>query len=140
MWWKIILIVLGVFIVLVISSIITGNATFTRKVNSEVEGLFKERRDDEPEVVTEDAIKDLPEPVRRYLRTSQIIGKDKIQTVILKQKGFMRMSEGRKWMPLEAEEYYTTDPPGFIWSGSIEFVPFLSVKARDMLFEGKGAM
>ncbi len=140
MWWEIILVVLGVIIVFAASSVIIGNTTFKRKVNSEVEGLFKERRDVKPEVVTEDDIKDLPEPARRYLRTSQIIGKDKIQTVILKQKGFMRMSEGQKWMPLEAEEYYTTDPPGFIWHGSIEFVPFLSIKARDMLSEGKGAM
>ena len=73
--------------------IIIGNTTFKRKVNSEVEKLFKERKDVKPEVVTEDNIKGLPEPVHRYLRNSQIIGKDKIQTVILKQKGFMRMRE-----------------------------------------------
>jgi len=140
MWWKIILIVLGVIIVLMTSSIIIGNTTFKRKVNSEVEKLFKERKDVKPEVVTENDIKGLPEPVQRYLGNSQIIGKERIQTVRLKQKGFMRMREGQKWMPLEAEEYYTTDPPAFIWRGSIEFIPFLSVKARDMLSEGKGEM
>jgi len=140
MWWKIILVVLGVIILFVASSIIIGNAIFKRKVNSEVERLFKECRNVKPEVVTEDGIKDLPEPVQRYLRYSQIIGKETIGTVRLKQKGLMRMSEDQKWMPLEAEEYYTTNPPGFIWYGSIEFIPFLSVKARDMLSEGKGAM
>ncbi len=111
MLWKIILIVLGVIIVLMTSSIFIGNTTFKRKVNSEVEKLFKERKDVQTEVVTEDDLKGLPEPVQRYLRNSQIIGKDRIQTVRLKQKGFMRMKEGQKWMPLEAEEYYTTDPP-----------------------------
>jgi len=43
---------------------------------------------------------------------------------------------GLKWEMSD----YTTDPPAFIWHGSIEFIPFLSVKARDMLFGGKGAM
>jgi len=140
MWWKIILIILGVIIVLIASSIIIGNLTFKRKVNSEVVKLFRESEDVRPKIVTEEDIKGLPEPVQRYLRYSQIIGKEEIRTVRLKQKGLMRMSEGQKWMPLEAEEYYTTDPPGFIWHGSIEFVPFLSVKARDMLSEGKGNM
>jgi len=140
MWWKIILITLGAIIVLIASFITIGNAIFKRKVNSEVEKLFKVREDAKPKVVTEEDIKGLPEPVQRYLRYSQIIGKEIIGTVRLKQKGFMRMREGQKWMPLEAEEYYTTDPPGFIWYGSIEFAPFLSVKARDMLSEGKGAM
>ena len=140
MWWKILLIVLGVIIVLIVSFIFIGSAIFKRKVHCEVKILFKKRRDIKPAAITEKDIEDLPKPVQRYLRYSQIIGKETVGTVRLKQKGFMRMSEGQKWMPLEAEEYYTTDPPGFIWYGSIEFVPFLSVKARDMLFEGKGAM
>ena len=140
MWWKIILIILGAIIVLIASFITIGNAIFKGKVNSEVEKLFNKRKDAKPKVVTEADIKGLPEPVQRYLRYSQIIGKEVIETVRLKQKGSMRMREGQKWMPLEAAEYYTTDPPGFIWHGSIEFAPFFPVKARDMLSEGEGAM
>lgn len=140
MWWKIILIILGVIIVLIASFITIGNAIFKRKVNSEVEKLFRERKDVEPKVVTEEDIKGLPEPVQRYLRYSQIIGKEKIGTVRLKQKGLFRMKEGQKWMSLDAEQYYTTDPPAYIWCGSIEPFPLVSVKARDTFHEGKGNM
>ena len=140
MWWVTLLVVLGVIVVLITSSIVIGNMTFKRKVRGEAERLLQQSQRARPQVVTEVDLQGLPEPVQRYLKHSQIIGKERIQTVRLKQKGSMRMKEGQKWTPLEAEEYYTTDPPAFIWSGSIEFIPFLSVKARDMLSEGEGRM
>ena len=140
MWWMILLIVLGAIIALIASFATIGGAVFRRKVHSEVEKLFEERGDTKPKLVTEEDIKGLPEPVQRHLSYSQIIGKETIGSVRLKQKGSMRMSEDQKWMPLRAEEYYTTDPPGLVWYGSIDFVPFLSVRARDMLSEGEGAM
>lgn len=43
-------------------------------------------------------------------------------------------------MPLKVKQYYTTDPPAFVWFGSIEPVPMISVKARDMSYEGRGNM
>ena len=140
MWWKIILIILGVIIVLVASFISIGNAIFKRRVSNEVEKLFEECKDVKPKVVAEEDIKGLPEPVQRYLKYSQIIGKEKVRTVRLKQKGFLRMGEGQKWMPFEAEQYHTTDSPAFIWHATVKPFPLLSIKARDMFYEGKGNM
>lgn len=137
---KIVLIIFGIIIVLVASSITIGNITFRRKVKNEVAELFKNSKEIETEIVTEADIDGLPEPVQRYLRYTQIIGKEKIRTVRLKQKGGFRIKEDQKWMPYEARQYYTTDSPALIWFASIKMVPFLSLKVRDKYYEGKGNM
>jgi len=43
-------------------------------------------------------------------------------------------------MPFEAEQYYTTDPPAFLWTASMKAFPLLSVKGRDLYHEGNGNM
>ena len=135
---KIVLIILAIIIVLITSAITIGNIAFKRKVNNEVKEMFKNSLEIKPEIVTEENIKRLPEPVQRYLTHSQVIGKEKIRTVRLKQKGFIRTKPGKKWMPFDAEQYYTTDSPAFIWHASIK--PFYLIRARDKFYEGKGNM
>jgi len=139
MWWVVILAVLGAIIVLIAFSIIIGSITFKRKVDGEVKKLLEQSKDLKPKVVTEEDIRGLPEPVQRYLRYTQAVGKEKTRTVRLKQKGTLRQREGQNWMPFEAEQYYTTEPPGFIWYATAKSGP-LWVKARDMFYEGKGSM
>lgn len=82
----------------------------------------------------------LPEPVQRYLRYSGVIGKEKIQTVRLKQKGFFRPQEDLSWMPMIAEQYYTINPPGFLWFGVVKALPFLFISARDKFIDNHGNM
>lgn len=137
---KIILIILGILIVVIASVITAGNVVFKQKVKNEVEELFKKSREITPEIVTEADLKALPEPIQRCLRFAQIIGKAKIRTVRLKQKGFFRQKPSQKWTPFKAEQYYTTDPPSFIWHGTLKAAPLLSISARDIYSEGKGNM
>lgn len=127
MWWKIILIALGSITVLVASSITAGNIIFKRKANSEVAKLFSKSKEVQPQLITEEDIKALPEPVQRYLKYTKVVGKERIRTVRLKQKGFFRQGD-RPWMPFEAEQYYTIDPAGFIWIANMKAFPLLSVK------------
>ena len=135
---KIILIALVIIIVLIVSSITMGNFTFKRKVNSEVKKLFKENKKTKSEVVAEEDIKHLPEPVQRYLKYTQIIGKEKINTVRLKQGGYFRMKENQKWMPIEAEQYFNIESIEFIWVAKAKFAPLLSIYAKDEFIDGKG--
>jgi len=106
----------------------------------EIANLFNKQDKSRTKAITEDDLKRLPEPVQRYFRYSGVIGMVPVKTVSLKQKGFFRMKEGQKMMPMQAEQYYTTNPPAFLWYGEIRPVPLLSIKARDMLFDGKGSM
>lgn len=82
----------------------------------------------------------LPGPVREYLRYVQVIGRPMIRTVRLQQAGLFRMRPGQRWQPLIAEQYFTADPPAFLWHGTIRPIPFLSVSALDMFSEGRGSM
>ena len=43
-------------------------------------------------------------------------------------------------MPFTAEQYYTTDPPAFIWNGRVKFGPLTIATARDKYYQGKGNM
>lgn len=140
MWWKVILIVLGSIFVLITLAVIFGNIIFNRKVNHEVSELIIKSKESEPQVITEEDIKTLPEPIQRYLRYTQVIGKEKIRAVRLKQRGYFRQKPDQSWMPFTAEQYYTTDPPAFVWKASLKAFLLISIKVRDMYYEGKGNM
>jgi len=102
--------------------------------------LFSSQSKVERKVVTEDDIRDLPEPVQRYLRYTGIIGRQRAAFVRLKQTGAMRPKPDGKWFPLKAEEYYTVDNPGFVWKGRMAIAPLISAEAQDMYLNGQGNM
>lgn len=131
--------ILGLIIALVALSISVSKNAFNRKVSLEVHELLEKSKQG-AEVVTEEDIKGLPEPVQRYLRYTNNVGRKKIKTVRLKQKGAFRTKEGGNWMPFEAEEYFSTEPPAFIWNATMRPLPFLQVKGRDKYVDGKGNM
>lgn len=139
MWWKILLIIFGSFIVIAAVSLAAGNFQFKQKVKSETDALFKQGKKSGSKIITEEDIKHLPEPVKKYLNYTGFIGKERVNTVRLKQKGFFRQGD-RPWMPFKAEQYYTTEPPGFIWTVRMKAFPLLSVKGRDMYSQGRGNM
>ena len=112
------------------------NKTFIQKVAK----LFSSQSKVEDKVVTEDDIRDLPEPVQRYLRYTGIIGRQRAAFVRLKQTGAMRPKPDGKWFPLKAEEYYTVDNPGFVWKGRMAIAPLISAEAQDMYLNGQGNM
>src|SRR6516162_5813033 len=91
-------------------------------------------------VVTEEMLTGLPEPVCRYLRYTGVVGKPVPGTIRLHQKGRMRTGPGQPWLPLEAEEHYSVQPPGFVWVGTARLGPVAVARARDMYAEGRGRM
>ncbi|NJE25684.1 hypothetical protein E3E22_03415 [Thermococcus sp. MV5] len=135
---KSVLIVLGVIVVLLVSTTVLGGVAFTKRTRNEAKELFKESDMTKPKVITEEDIQDLPEPVQRYLRYTQIIGKEEINTVRLKQGGYFRMKEDQKWMPITAEQYFRVDSTEFIWIAKVRAAPLLSIHAKDEFVEGKG--
>jgi len=91
-------------------------------------------------VVTEEMLKDLPEPVRRYLKHTGIVGKPSVDTVYLEQKGQMYLGSKQGWVPLDAEEHYTVQPPGFVWDVTIHKGPLPIARGRDTYAGGEGRM
>src|SRR5579859_2286238 len=91
-------------------------------------------------LITEASLQGLPEVVQRYLTYAQIVGKEPIRTVRLKQQGAMRQQPKQKWMPLSAEQYNTTNPPAFVWNGTCQIFPHIWIAATDTFSGNHGNM
>jgi hypothetical protein len=91
-------------------------------------------------VVTADMLQRLPEPVRRYMNYTGVVGKPWINTVRLKQSGRFRTGPDKPWMPMTAVQYYTTNPPGFLWKARFKMFGLPLVSARDTYKAGHGRM
>ena len=137
---KIILVIIALALTLLIVIPLIGNLFFNRKVGSEIEELFKQNRTEPPKAITEKDLEGLPEPVQRWLKQANVVGKERISTVRLKQKGLIRTTEKQPWMPAQAEQYFTVDNPGFIWKVKVKINPLLFLVGRDKYFKGKGNM
>ena len=140
MWWKIVLIVLASLIVLALLLIQIDNMLFNQKVNTDLKALEERVIESGKGLITEKDIESLPEPVQRYLRYTGIIGKSRINTVQIIQKGYIRQTPDQSWMSLEAEQYFITGSPGFVWKANMRRLPGVSIKARDMYLDGMGSM
>lgn len=136
---KIVFIIIVVFLILwiVISSI--ANYVFDQKVEEEIEELFS-NVDNKGEIVTKEELSLLPENVQKWLEYAGVIAKEKIVTVRLKQKGEMRLGMDKSWIPFEAEQYFTTVEPSFIWKANIKMAPLFHISGRDKYENGEGNM
>jgi hypothetical protein len=117
-----------------------GHRAFTRLVRRDVQALRARACPVRAGMVTEEMLADLPDPVRRYLRYAGVAGTPFPSTVRLRQQGRMRAGPGQRWLPLEAEEHYSVQPPGFVWAGTARLGPLPVVRARDMYAKGAGRM
>jgi hypothetical protein len=123
----------------VASSIGVGRITFDRMVAREVDNLFAASAATGPNVVTDADLAGLPEPVQRWLRHAGVVGRPNPAAVRLRQAGEIRLGDTR-WLPFTAEQYYTTDPPGFAWAAKIEMAPLVTVVGRDKYVDGRGSL
>lgn len=121
------------------ASVAVGRVATERRISREIDDLFAARAATEPAIITEADLAPLPEPVQRWLRFSGVVGKERPTTVRLKQEGELRLGE-RGWFPFTAEEYYTTDPPGFVWTVKLDMAPLISVVGRDAYLGGRGSI
>ena len=90
--------------------------------------------------VTAEMLRNLPEPVQRYMAYTGVVGKAWIDNVRLKQSGMFRPGPDRPWMPMTAEQRYTTKPPSFIWKAHLKIAGLPLIRARDQYQSGHGHM
>lgn len=98
-------------------------------------------REQSPVLTADARLARLPEPAQRYLRYARVPGQEPIRTIRLKQQGFMRQgADQQKWLPLVAEQKFTTSPPSLLWRGAIRPLPLVSISATDQFSHGHGVM
>lgn len=118
-----------------------GSRAFARRIDRDVRELLAATPTDiRPRLVTEPMLAELPEPVSRYLRYTGVVGTPMVRTAHLRQRGRMLLAPGQPWIPLTAQQWYTTDPPGFVWDGTLRVASLPVVRARDTYRDGHGAM
>ena len=91
-------------------------------------------------MITDETLAGLPPPVQRYLTYSGVIGRPWIRTVKLKYTGQFRLGQDKPWMPMQAEQVYRTDPPGFQWRARFKMFGLPLLSARDTYSNGNGNM
>jgi len=111
---------------------------FSRQIEADIERLFAVSRNISDTTFTYEQISGLPEPVQRYFRYSiGEEGKYYLSYAKLKHSGTFRQNEEQGWMNIEGREYFTTERPGFVWTGKISPFPLLWLSGIDTYIEGK---
>jgi hypothetical protein len=131
----------GAIVGIAAATVASARIGFRRRITREIDALLaKADAVVEPGLVTEGDLEGLPEPVQRWLRWSRVVGTPRPVIVRLKQDGQFRLGEDRGWLPFAAEQYFTSDPPAFLWWVRMRMVPLVSVAGRDRYVDGLGDM
>jgi hypothetical protein len=125
----------------VLAAVVVAGArlAFANRMAREIDALVADARPSGGRVITDDDLERVPDAVRRWLRYSKVVGSPVPTTVRLRQDGQFRMVEGR-WVPFDAEQYFTIRPPGFLWKATFRMAPLVSVTGRDRYRAGEASM
>ena len=107
--WKAIVLGMGVAISLTVASIWIANERLDHQIDRKIETLL-EGGSSEQQIVVEEDLAGLPEPVQRWLSASGIVGQPIPRTMRLRQEGEIRLGPDQSWMPFHADQYYTIAP------------------------------
>lgn len=78
-----------------------------------------------PPLLTEADLKNLPEPVKKYIRWTGAVGKPKIKNFTIEFEGRIRQDEQSEWMPFSTIQVNSIDPPVrlFIMNATMKHLP-----------------
>ncbi len=103
-----------------VSIYLIGGAVSHRSLANSAEALLsKGLENGQPGVIAESDIAELPAPVQRWLWASNVIGTERASTVRLRQTGRFRQTESGQWMPFDAVQCYSVNPPA---SGALDLM------------------
>jgi hypothetical protein len=117
-----------------------GGWNFDRMAGAETQALLAGAIPEKREVVAPAMLEPLPGAVRLWLEKSGVVGKEKIYTVRLQQKGLLRRTPEENWMKTKATQFFTTEKPGFTWNADVRMSPILSFSGLDKYRDGEGNM
>ncbi|WP_053367653.1 DUF6544 family protein [Bacillus sp. FJAT-27245] len=139
--WK--LVSLAVVAIILLAFIVLpriAKIIFIKQAEESANSLLNDQKAVSSETITDNDLIDLPSPVQKWLHKSNAVGRERIQTVRLKQEGQMRTKKDGPWMATKAEQYFTVDEPGFVWIADVKMAPFVHLSGIDSFKSGKGSM
>jgi len=135
--------ILGLLLVIIVLTYLLssmGQINFQKRVNKDINKILSEVDLSKNKTIEEEDIKDLPEPVKRWLKFSRVIGKEEIKTVRLKQTGSMKIKPDQSGMKTKAEQYFNITTPAFVWKARVNMLPLIYFAGEDKYYEGEGHM
>jgi hypothetical protein len=136
-------IIVGIIvIVLIVLGVLTwiGTLVFNKYVEEEVSYIASGISEQAPWVFAYDDLPALPDQVKTYLKYALRDGQEEIRFVRLKQRGIYKPQEAGDWSYIEAEQYYATEDPAFVWVARMRAAPLIRITAMDEYYEGKGTI
>jgi hypothetical protein len=127
-------------IILLVTIPALGDWQFNRMYKKEVQRLLTQPIKKSASTITREHTRLLPAAVQRWLQSSGVVGGPAIQHVYLQQRGEMKNKPDGEWIPFEAEQHFTTNPPSFLWKTRIRPSGFLFINGRDKYEQGNGNM
>jgi hypothetical protein len=113
---------------------------FSLSLSKEIKKVFSQHKKQKPIIVTEEMLQKLPDPVKRYLVYTGVVGKPIVQTVRLKQVGRIRKDANQTWMNFDAKQYYSVNSPSFVWIAYMRIFGLPIIRVRDLYMEGRGSI
>ena len=118
-----------------------GSFTFNNRIQKETSKILSQTKQIEPETFSAKDLSRLPVPIRNWLSTSGIIGREKIFMGRIEQKALLKLTPDQQdWYSAKALQYTTIDSPAFIWTVDVKMNPIMSFNGRDKFVDGKGQM
>ncbi|MCA6417017.1 MAG: hypothetical protein IM602_05350 [Cytophagales bacterium] len=128
-------------IILAVSIDSFGYYNFQKIIQQETTQLLNKNVSTENKPLNESDLTILPEPVKKWMRNSGVIGKPFISYGKVSQIAEIQMKpEQDNWMTATAIQYTAIDNPAFIWSVDVKMNNLLSFQGRDKFVNGKGEM
>jgi len=128
-------------LILIVSIASLGSYNFQKLVQNETYHLLSQNKNITDKMVNENHLKELPEPVKNWLRNSGAIGKPFINIGKVMQNVEMQMKPNQSnWMSAIAIQYTSIENPAFIWTVDVKMNSLLNFQGRDKFEKGKGEM
>jgi hypothetical protein len=126
-------------LILVVIVIIYQSQSIKRRYKAEVTKSLNNNNISEKSILTNNDIKDLPEPIQKYLIYVGAVGKEKVRNMRITFRGQMKMDLKKDWIEINAEQYNFYDKLTrlFYINGKMYGVPIVGM---DSFINGKGNM
>ena len=141
MWLKIFIVVLGIIIVGLICVVHISKLRLDIVNAGFVNELLTNVSTQSCQIFSKADLLGLPASVQKYFTHVLSEGQPHIQTIRLQQSGDFRLGDMKApWKQLNARQYFTVNPSGFIWDAMIKANPLVHVRVVDMFMAGEGSL
>jgi hypothetical protein len=114
---------------------------FQRRVAAEAAELLAATSNGVPcRTIDRGALRCLPTPVRAYLELALGQRGTAPRNLRLRHAGRFKPALEGPWRDIVGAQYYSADPPGFVWWGRVKIAPGVWLDARDRSLHGAGNM